>query len=261
MRLTDLSTQTAIVTGAAQGIGAAVTEALARRYVQVAAWDNNAAALMQKAESWQAEGLAVSPFLVDVSNCEQVEDSVDEVEQSLGAVDILVNVAGILRLAPVTELSNDDWLQTFAVNTHGVFFLSRAVARAMQQRQRGNIITIGSNAAMIPRTQMAAYAASKAATVHLNKCLALELAAYGIRCNTISPGSTDTPMQRQYWQDDQAEQAVLMGSLASYRTGIPLQRITQPEDVADAVLFLVSDQARQITMQDLCIDGGATLGV
>lgn len=194
-----------------------------------------------------------------------VDALVAEAEESLGALDIAVNVAGILRCSPVAELTDADWAATFAVNTDGVFHVSRAVSRGMAARGRGSIVTVASNAAGIPRTTMAAYAASKAAAVMFTKCLGLELAPLGVRCNTVSPGSTLTDMQRGMWpageahDDGPAARRVIAGDLASYRTGIPLGRIAEPSDIAEAVAFLVSDRARHITLHDLYVDGGATL--
>jgi 2,3-dihydro-2,3-dihydroxybenzoate dehydrogenase len=106
---------------------------------------------------------------------------------------------------------------------------------------------------------MAAYAASKAAAAHFTRCLGLELAGLGIRCNVVSPGSTDTPMQRALWTDDAGVEAVVAGRPDLFKPGIPLGRIAAAEDVADAVVFLASDRARHITMHDLYVDGGATL--
>ena len=127
---------------------------------------------------------------------------------------------------------------------------------------RGSIVTVASNAAGIPRTSMAAYAASKAAAVMFTKCLGLEVAPLGVRCNTVSPGSTLTDMQRGMWttgDEEAAVRRVVEGDAKTYRTGIPLGRIADPSDIADAVAFLVSDRARHITMHDLYVDGGATL--
>jgi len=183
----------------------------------------------------------------------------DEVERTAGPLAILVNVAGILRPAPVTELTDADWAATFAVNTTGVFHTARAAARRMSARGAGCIVTVGSNAAGVPRTGMAAYAASKAAATMFTKCLGLELARSGVRCNIVSPGSTDTAMQRQLWADEDAPRRVIDGDPDTYRVGIPLGRIAAPADVAEAVAFLVSDRARHITLHDLYVDGGATL--
>ena len=249
--------QLAVVSGAAQGIGAATVQALLQRGVRVAALDIHAEALTQLA----AEAPGVHPYAVDLRVRTAVQAVVERIEAECGAIDMLVNGAGILRMGCVTDLRDADWEDTFAVNTHGVFYLSRAVAQHMVLRRRGAIVTVGSNAAAVPRMQMAAYAASKAAAVHFTKCLGLELAGAGIRCNSVSPGSTDTAMQRQLWRSPADAQQVIAGSLAGFKTGIPLARIAQPSDIAAAVVFLLSDEARHITLHDLCVDGGATLGV
>ncbi|MBV9786821.1 MAG: SDR family oxidoreductase, partial [Chloroflexi bacterium] len=146
------------------------------------------------------------------------------------------------------------------INTTGVFYVCRAVAHYMIRRKSGAIVTVSSNAAAVPRMHMAAYAASKAATTMFTKCLGLELAQYGIRCNIVSPGSTDTEMQRSMWVDEGGAQQVIAGALQSFRLGIPLNKLATPAEVADAVMFLVSDRARHITLHDLRVDGGATLG-
>lgn len=247
-----------VVTGAAQGIGAAVVGALCRKGAMVAALDIQADHLAHLPEQYAGR---VRIYPVDLRSSLAVNKVVENIEAEMGPVDMLVNVAGILRMGSICELSDEDWETTFAVNTHGLFYLSRAVARRMIPRRKGAIVTVGSNAAGVARMQMAAYAASKAAACHFTKCLGLELAEFGIRCNIVSPGSTDTAMQRQLWQKESDVEQVIAGSLASYRTGIPLGRIASAEDIAAAVMFLLSDDARHITMQDLCVDGGATLGI
>ncbi|MEU4995724.1 2,3-dihydro-2,3-dihydroxybenzoate dehydrogenase [Streptomyces sp. NPDC021622] len=251
----ELSGRVALVTGANRGIGRAVARALAERGARVVATDRSPDVKLQEA------GSGITGLVLDVTDAAAVDAAVDEVERTAGPLDILVNVAGVLRPAPVVELSDADWAETFAVNTNGVFHTARAAARRMTARGKGSIVTVGSNAAGVPRTQMAAYAASKAAATMFTKCLGLEVARDGVRCNVVSPGSTDTDMQRQLWTDDHAEAAerVINGDSASYRVGIPLGRIADPADIADAVAFLVSDRARHITLHDLYVDGGATL--
>ncbi|MQA98651.1 MAG: SDR family oxidoreductase, partial [Streptosporangiales bacterium] len=121
---------------------------------------------------------------------------------------------------------------------------------------------VASNAGGVPRSGMAAYAASKAAAAQFTRCLGLEVGAYGIRCNIVAPGSTDTPMLRSLWPDpeDPAGAAgTIDGDPSAYRVGIPLRRIATPEDVAAAVAFLVSPHSRHITLQELYVDGGAAL--
>lgn len=257
----EFKDKTAIVTGAAQGIGEAVARALAARGATVAALDINPERLRAVVADVAASGGRAAAFPVDVADRQAVEHAVDRIERELGPVEMLVNVAGVLRVSAALSLRDEDWERTFAVNTNGVLHVSLAVARRMAPRRSGAIVTVGSNAARTPRMHMAAYAASKAAATMLTKCLGLELAQHNIRCNVVSPGSTDTPMQRSLWADDSGAQRVIDGSPDAFRVGIPLKRIATPEDVARAVLFLLSDEARHITMHDLCVDGGATLGV
>ncbi|WP_370940490.1 2,3-dihydro-2,3-dihydroxybenzoate dehydrogenase [Amycolatopsis sp. cg13] len=201
----------------------------------------------------------VVPFVADVGDPAAVARVVADVERELGPIGIGVSVAGVLRPGTVSETSDEDWAATFAVNSTGVFTVLREISRRMQPRGSGTLVTVGSNAAGVPRTGMAAYAASKAAATMLTRCLGLELAGSGIRCNIVSPGSTDTDMQRLLWTDDSGEARVIAGNLEEFRVGIPLGRIADPADIADAVLFLASDRARHITMQNLYVDGGATL--
>lgn len=250
----------ALVTGAAQGIGAEVARVLAPE-ATIAALDTNAEGLLSLVAELRGKGQKATAWPVSVSDADAVEAVVERIERELGPIHTLVNVAGVLRMAPVVSLSDEDWATTFGVNTNGVFHVSRAVARRMVPRRAGVIVTVGSNAAGTPRMQMAAYAASKAASTMFTKCLGLELAQYGIRCNVVSPGSTDTAMQRGMWKDEHGADAVIAGASETFRVGIPLRRIASPRDIAEAVQFLASDRARHITMHDLCVDGGATLGV
>ncbi|GAA2998885.1 2,3-dihydro-2,3-dihydroxybenzoate dehydrogenase [Streptosporangium longisporum] len=245
----------AVVTGAARGIGEAVARALTRAGARVAALDVDTERVERVAAGL---GTAVA-YTCQVADSAAVDDVIARVETDLGPIGLLVNVAGVLCSGPAVTIGDEEWARTFAVNAGGVFHLSRAVARRMIPRRSGAIVTVGSNAAGVPRTNMAAYAASKAAAAHFTRCLGLELAPYGIRCNVVSPGSTDTAMQRALWTGEHDARTVVEGSPATFRVGIPLGRLAAPEDVADAVLFLASDRARHITMQDLYVDGGATL--
>jgi len=252
-RYDGIAGTTALVTGAAQGIGRQVALALAAEGARVCAIDQNPDVVTDFAAVEGIEGQ-----VADVADPDAIAQVVAGAQARLGPIGILVNVAGVLRTGPVQEFSRADWDTTFAVNTTGVFTLCRAVCPGMIERRAGTVVTVSSNAAGVPRARMAAYAASKAASTMFTKSLGLELAEYGIRCNVVAPGSTDTPMQRALW-DGRGAQAVIEGSLPGYRTGIPLRRIADPQDVADAVLFLCSDQARHITLHDLYVDGGATL--
>ncbi|MFF1547679.1 2,3-dihydro-2,3-dihydroxybenzoate dehydrogenase [Streptomyces sp. NPDC058291] len=251
---------TAVVTGAAGGIGAAVARALAATEVPVALLDREASPLWELADELGGSPGGALAVPVDVTDSADVDAAINKAEAQLGPIAYLVNGAGVLHSGPAPELSDEEWDATLAVNAGGVFRVSRAVARVMIPRRRGSIVTIASNAASTPRTSMAAYAASKAASMMFTKCLGLELARHGIRCNTVAPGSTRTPMLTAL-QGDAAERASIDGVPEAYRVGIPLGRIAEPAHVADAVLFLLSERSGHITLQDLTVDGGAALGV
>lgn len=248
MDRSEFSGKVAVVTGAGRGIGKAVADALKKSGATVAALDIAFAAK------------DANQFTVDVTDGNGVNKTINQVENQLGEIDYLVNVAGILRIGSLLECSDEDWQRTFAVNTTGAFNLCRAVGRRMLPRKRGAIVVVSSNAATLPRIGMGAYAASKAATSQMLKCLGLELASANIRCNIVAPGSTDTDMQRQLWTDAGGAEKVIAGSLENYRLGIPLQRIATPENIASVVLFLLSSHAAHITLESIVVDGGATLG-
>lgn len=251
----------ALITGAAGGIGLAVAENLLRHGAAVALIDASSDGLASAMQRLGAAGyhrtLAIA---ADVAQPGAIDDAVVRTESELGPLTMLACVAGVLSPSGILDTEDDQWQRHFDVNTTGVFRSIRAAGRAMTARRAGSIVVVTSNAAKVPRQNMAAYGASKAATSMLVRCAGLEFAGDGIRCNSVEPGSTDTAMQRDLWPDAaEGARMALDGDPLSYRVGIPLRRIASPSDVAHAVCFLLSDDARHITMQSLLVDGGATL--
>lgn len=254
MRLTGFEGRTAIVTGAAGGIGREIVRHLHEAGATVIATDTLAALETDPVPD-------VPNRVLDVRDGAAAEALVAEVEARHGPLALGVHAAGVLAIGPLLDLPAAEWDRVIGINTTGSFNVTRAFGRAMARQGNGAIVAVSSNAAGIPRLNMGAYAASKAAATMLIRCLGLELAAQGVRCNIVAPGSTLTPMQTGMWTEDggAGERAVIEGSLSAYRTGIPLGKLATPEDIAGAVMFLLSDQAGHVTMADLYVDGGATL--
>lgn len=256
--MNDIDGAVALVTGAASGVGRAVAADLAAHGARIAAVDVDPRGLAATVRALEADGRRALALPADVTDRAAVEFLFDEAEAALGAVTLVVNAAGVLATGLLADCADHDWDRMLAVNATGVFAVSRAAARRMGPRGRGSLVTVASNAAGVPRAGMAAYAASKAAAVALTKSLGLELAPLGVRCNVVSPGSTDTPMLRAM-TGRTGYGPLIAGDPAAFKVGIPLGRVARVEDVAEAVRFLSSDAARHITMHELYVDGGATL--
>ena len=252
--------RTAIVTGATQGIGKGVALALLAQGVRVIAIGRSAEKLAALArDAGEAAGRLHGEAL-DVAETAEFQTRLQRWIAEFGGIDHLVNAAGILDPGRLLDVSPDSLRRIVGTNFLATLELTLPVARHMAGRRSGSIVTIGSNSGTTARYGLGAYPASKAAIAHAMKCLGLELAEYGVRCNIVSPGSTNTEMQRQTQAATTGLDGVLNGDLGTWRLGIPLRRMAEVEDVCDLVLFLLSDRARHITMENIVIDGGATLG-
>jgi 2,3-dihydro-2,3-dihydroxybenzoate dehydrogenase len=177
----------ALITGACSPLGAEVVESLARQGALVAAVDSDGARLADLVERLHGQGLGIAGRQIDVTSSAAVDALVDQLEREFGPIDALVAMAGALRPGPALSITDEDWSHSFAVNVDGVFNVSRAVASRMVARGRGTIVMVPAHVVAVPRTGIAAYAASRAAAITYTECLAVEVAAHGVHCAVVAP--------------------------------------------------------------------------
>jgi 2,3-dihydro-2,3-dihydroxybenzoate dehydrogenase len=257
----------AAVTGAASGIGRATALGLSRQGARVALCDLNTSGLGGVAATIQEAGGQARVVALDVSNQEQATRTMDSIVQTWGRLDVLVNAAGIASAGqtsrgPVLNISEPDWDRIMDVNLLGTVYCAQAAARHMMRQRSGRIVNIASIAGAIPRLNAAAYGVSKAGVRMFTKCLALELARYGVTVNAVAPGPTDTPMlgrDREGDEDAQMRERFIAGIPEIFRLGVPLGKLGKPEDVASAILYLASDEAHHVTGVIFNVDGMAQL--
>ena len=249
-----LDGKTALVTGGARGIGRAICEAYAREGARVAVADRLEADARGLAETLDG-AIAVG---MDVTDPEAVVAGVARVEDALGGVDVLVNNAGIVGMAPGEEITPGDYRRQFDVNVGGTIFAIKAVVPGMKARGRGGcIVNLSSQAGRRGEPRIAVYCATKAAVISLTQSFALEFAPHGIRVNAIAPGVVDTPM----WEQVDALFARYEGRVVGEKKrlvgeAVPPGHMGRPEDIAGPAVFLASDDAAYVTAQTLNVDGG-----
>ncbi len=246
-----LEGQVAIVTGASRGIGEAVALALSREGAAVAVNGRNQETIKAVAEKIAASGGQALPVIANVSDSAGVDRLVAETLDGFQKIDILVNNAAVNKLIPSLELAESQWEEIIDVNLKGQFLCSRAVARHMIERGRGRIVNIASIGGHIGTPGLAAYCASKGGSLQLTRTLAAEWGKHNITVNAVSPGLTVTAMMD-----------ALIKEQPDFIEGvdrIPLRRLAKPEDIASAVVFLVSAEADYITGQEIIVDGGTTI--
>jgi 3alpha(or 20beta)-hydroxysteroid dehydrogenase len=244
-----LAGKTAIVTGGARSMGAAT----ARLFVAEGAWVVIADVLEEEGQALARElGDAAYYQKLDVSDEAGWQAAADTAIDRFGAIDVLVNNAGILRFAALLDTSLTDFQRVLNVNLVGCFLGMRTIAPLMMKQGRGSIVNISSIDGMKGANSIGAYAASKWGVRGITKVAALEFGHKGVRVNSVHPGGVDTPMGNP--------QGVGLEELNKLYTNVPLQRVGQPSEVANASLFLASDEASYINGAELTVDGGWTAG-
>jgi len=243
----QLKEKVAIVTGGAQGIGRVICYTLAEDGANVVICDINEKAAQATAKGMKYKNLSAIPVKTDVSCASEVNQMVKDVLDTFGRIDILVNNAGICFLTPLEKISEEEWDRVMDVNLKGTFLCSQAVLRVMMTQKSGKIVNITSIAGKVGGILTGAhYSASKAGVICLTKSLALRLAPYGINVNAVAAGPLKSQMTDTFPPDKRAKLA----------QSIPLGGFGKPEDMANAVLFLVSDKAKYITGEILDVNGG-----
>ena len=244
----SLGGKVALVTGGASGIGSAIASAFAAKGAIVGVIDINEAVAQAKAAEL---GNGAKSFVCDVSDPQSVAAVFAAAETAFGHIDIVVNSAGVVMLAPAEELGLDAWDKTIAINLKGAFLVSQAAGRAMIKAGKGGkIINMASQAGTVAIDQHAAYCASKFGVIGLSKTLAAEWGRHGITVNTISPTVVLTELGKKAWDGPRGE---------ALKLRIPTGRFAFPQEIAAAAVFLASNGADMINGADLLVDGGYTI--
>lgn len=243
----ELKEQVAIVTGGSRGIGRAIVETLATRGVKVVfTYAQSSGPAEDLVATLTQKGFQVSAAKVDSGNFDEVAQFIDQTYKTHGRIDILVNNAGIIKDTLILTMSKDDWNSVINTNLNGAYHFIKPVTRIMLKQKRGSIVNLSSIVATKPGRGHCNYAASKGAIESMTKAIAMELGAKGIRVNAVAPGMIDTDMTKAV-RDHAGEQMLEQ---------IALRRMGRPEDIANAVAFLCSEEAAYITGTVLAVDGG-----
>ncbi len=250
--MSALDGKSVLVTGAARGIGAAIAEAVVEEGGAVALLDIDSAGADTAARL--ADRGVARFFPCDVRSLEQVERAVAGAEQALGGLDGLVNNAGVNAYFDAVTMTEDDWDSVFAIDLKAAWMLAKAALPGLIER-RGAIVNVSSIQARMTLRGYFPYAAAKAGLEGLTRSLALEYASAGVRVNAVAPGYTETRLVQE-WLDRQDDPAAARESVLAT---IPLGRITEPREVADVVVFLLSDRASAIAGATLAVDGGLSV--
>jgi len=256
-----LSQRVAVVTGAAGGIGRAAAITFAKAGADVVVADRAEAGLSETVDAITSQGGKALCVPTDVSERSEVEALVRCAVDHFGGLDVMANVAGIIRTAPFIEVGDEDLDEIIAVNQKGVFYGCATAARIMAERGRGSIINIASAGMDHPAPGLAVYAMTKAAVAMMSRTLAAEMGPHGVRVNTVAPGFVDSPMtQRHFTGDDGSVDTEARDAIWGQMSGMAaLGTIGRPEDIALAMLYLASDASRYVTGQVIRPNGGVAM--
>jgi NAD(P)-dependent dehydrogenase (short-subunit alcohol dehydrogenase family) len=254
-----LANKRALVTGGASGIGLAIVERFLAEGAAVAVCDLNGAACRAVAERLSSGDHRVAPAIGDVSKAEDARRMVAEAVAFLGGLDILVNNAGIDIKGTVVSISDEDWDRQIAVNLTGVYRMSKYALPKIIEAGRGAVVNIGSVAAFAGVAGLAAYGTSKGAVVQLTRNMAADFAPHNIRINSVNPGVVNTPLLEHACREIAGPGGDWEAVKQAYTENQLLKRPAQPAEIANAVLFLASDEASFITGTALMVDGGYSI--
>lgn len=249
-----LKGKTSIVTGGARGIGRAIALRLAREGSHIGLLDIQKEVAQKTAEELTGLGIGALALDCDVTNYEQVKEAVAKIHQQFGSIDILINNAGMDVSRFFVDTDQTLWDKMINVNYRSFLMTTHVCLPYMIQQNRGNIVSLGSDAGRIGNSGEVIYCGTKAAIMASSKALARELARFNIRVNCVSPGPVQTDLLAGLHEGEKGKK--IMEAVAKM---IPLKRLGEPEDVADVVAFFVSDDARYVTGQVLSVDGGLTM--
>ncbi|HEY73560.1 MAG TPA: SDR family oxidoreductase [Thermoflexia bacterium] len=254
--MTSLKDERALITGGASGIGRATALLFAREGAVVAVADLDEAGAQAVAREIADDGGRAIAVRCDVSQTADCQRAVQQTVEELGGLDILFNNAGIIRRADVLETTEEEWERVMAVNVKSVFLMSKYAIPVMAQAGGGVIVNTGSGWGLVGGANAVSYCASKGAVVNMTRAMALDHGAQNVRVNCVCPGDTDTGMLRNEARQLGASEEEFLLEAAER----PLKRIGRPEDIAQAVLYLVSDAASFVTGATLVVDGGGLAG-
>lgn len=243
----NITNKVTIITGGASGIGLATAKLLAEKGAKIVLFDRSEK-VKEIAKEINKNAIGIK---LDITDNKQIEDAVQKVNEELGDIDILCNIAGLGHSNEAENISGKEWNDVMSVNLTALFFMSQAVGRMMiKNKKGGKIINMASQAGVVAIDNHVAYSTSKAGVIAITRGLALEWGKYGICVNALSPTVVLTPMSAEYWSGERGE---------AHISQIPTGRFAYPEEIAAGVLFLASDASNMVNGTNLVIDGGFTI--